>query len=53
MPSGDKNLYDTYLAKLLTDISAHTADGSPLLRLHWSRGLWPVREDGSQWHRVW
>ena len=29
MPSGDKNLYDTYLAKLLTDISAHTEDGSP------------------------
>lgn len=29
MPSGDKNLYDNYLGKLLTDISAHTEDGSP------------------------
>lgn len=29
MPSGDRGLYDTYLAKLLTDISAHTEDGSP------------------------
>jgi 6-phosphogluconate dehydrogenase len=29
MPSGDKKLYDTYLAKILTDISAHTEDGSP------------------------
>jgi 6-phosphogluconate dehydrogenase len=29
MPSGDKSLYDNYLGKLLTDISAHTEDGSP------------------------
>lgn len=29
MPSGDKALYDAYLSKLLRDISAHTADGSP------------------------
>lgn len=29
MPSGDREIYDTYLAKLLCDISAHTADGDP------------------------
>lgn len=29
MPSGDRELYDNYLAKLLRDISAHTEDGSP------------------------
>jgi 6-phosphogluconate dehydrogenase len=29
MPSGDEKIYDKYLAKLLTDISAHTKDGSP------------------------
>ncbi len=29
MPSGDRALYDNYLGKLLTDISAHTADGAP------------------------
>lgn len=29
MPSGDRETYDTYLAKLLRDISAHTADGDP------------------------
>jgi len=28
MPSGDKDVYDKYLGKLLTDISAHTEDGS-------------------------
>lgn len=29
MPSGDRETYDTYLAQLLRDISAHTEDGSP------------------------
>lgn len=29
MPSGNREFYDTYLSKLLTDISAHTEDGSP------------------------
>jgi 6-phosphogluconate dehydrogenase len=28
-PAETRKLYDTYLAKLLTDISAHTEDGSP------------------------
>ncbi|OFK23695.1 NADP-dependent phosphogluconate dehydrogenase [Olsenella sp. HMSC062G07] len=29
MPSGDRDLYDRHLRTLLTDISAHTEDGSP------------------------
>lgn len=29
MPSGNREFYNTYLSKLLTDISAHTEDGSP------------------------